>query len=228
MTTLISTIEQMRDLYINDAENAVRSKKMISKLENFLKESIENNLSDLGKKELSVKNEIVMFQSEKDKNVDIALIHPINGPLITIGVRSQMSSVAKNTLTYYQDIVGECVGLQSRYPMSVHSYVYMHPKNIIAKGSLAKENINHLKYAQLFNSLGGRAKLNSLDYKSLIINKTVFDYFCYFVVDFKSTPVDYKDNWKGEGIENLSTIEDLIKGIIKTTKERFHFKNYFI
>lgn len=228
MTNLISVIEEMRDLYINDAENAVRSKKMISKLENFLKENIENSLSDLGKRELSVKNEIVIFQSEKDKNVDIALIHPINGPLITIGVRSQMSSVAKNTLTYYQDIVGECVGLQSRYPMSVHSYVYMHPKEIIAKGKLAKENINHLKYAHLFNSLGGRAKLNSLDYKSLIINKSVFDYFSYFVVDFKSTPVTYKDNWEEDGIENLSTIENLVKGLIKTTKERFHFKDYFI
>jgi hypothetical protein len=76
--------------------------------------------------------------------------------------------------------------------------------------------------------LGGRAKLNFLDYKSLIINKSVFDYFSYFVVDFKSTPLAYKDNWEEDCIENLSTIENLIKGLIKTTKERFHFKDYFI
>ena len=221
-------LEEMKQLYTANSEKAVRSKKMIGKLENFLKESINENLSDLGKKELTLKNEIVIFQAEKDKNVDVALIHPINGPLITIGVRSQMSSIAKNTLTYYQDIEGECVGLQTRYPMSVHSYVYMHPKNIIAEGKLAKENINHLKYARLFNSLGGRAKLNSLDYKSLIFNKTAFDYFCYFVVDFNGNPLSYKDDWKDEGIENLASINELINGLIKTCKERFHFKDYFI
>ena len=103
-------LDDMKRLYLNDPENAVRSKKMIGKLENFLKESIEDNLTDLGRKELLIKNELVLFQAEKEKNVDIALIHPINGPIITIGVRSQMSSVAKNTLTYYQDIEGECVG----------------------------------------------------------------------------------------------------------------------
>ena len=220
-------LDDMKRLYLNDPENAVRSKKMIGKLENFLKESIEDNLTNLGRKELLIKNELVLFQAEKEKNVDIALIHPINGPIITIGVRSQMSSVAKNTLTYYQDIEGECVGLQSRYPMSVHSYVYMHPKEIIAEGKLSKEKINHIKYARLFNSLGGRAKLNSLDYKSLIINKTAFDYFTYFLVDFKSNSINYKDNWSNDGIDNLSTIDNLIKGIIKTTKERFHFKEYF-
>ena len=88
-------LDDMKRLYLNDPENAVRSKKMIGKLENFLKESIKDNLTDLGRKELLIKNELVLFQAEKEKNVDIALIHPINGPIITIGVRSQMSSVAK-------------------------------------------------------------------------------------------------------------------------------------
>jgi DNA modification methylase len=32
----------------------------------------------------------------------------------------------------------------------------------------------------------------------------------------------------GDCFENLSTIENLVKGLIKTTKERFHFKDYFI
>jgi hypothetical protein len=218
----------MKNLYLEDPVKAVRSKGMIGKLENFLKDGIQLHLTDLGKKELSIKNEMVIFQAEKEKNVDVVLVHPTNGPIITIGVRSQMSSVAKNTLTYYQDIEGECVGLQSRYPMSVHSYVYMHPKEIIAEGKLAKEKINHIKYAHLFNSLGGRGKLNPLDYKNLIISKAAFDYFSYFIVDFKANPVSYKDDWTKDGIENLSTIKELVEGVIKTAKERFHFKDYFI
>ena len=66
-------LDDMKRLYLNDPENAVRSKKMIGKLENFLKESIEDNLTDLGRKELLIKNELVLFQAEKEKNVDIAL-----------------------------------------------------------------------------------------------------------------------------------------------------------
>ena len=43
-------------------------------------------------------------------------------PLILIGVRSQMSSVGKNILTYTQDIMGEAVSLQDRFPMAVFGY----------------------------------------------------------------------------------------------------------
>lgn len=223
-----SVLKSMRDLYLEDHEYAVRSKKMIGMLENFIKKSIEEKLTNEGKKDLQIVQEEIIFQDEKEKNVDILLSHPTSGPLITIGVRSQMSSIAKNTLTYIQDIKGECLGLQKRFPMSVHAYVYMLPKEIIIPDEKkSKEVINHEKYAKIFNSMGGRAKLSSFDYKSLIFHKEAFDYFSYFVVDFKSEECHYKDNWLNENCENLCSIEELINGIIKTSKERLTFKKYF-
>lgn len=41
------------------------------------------------------------------KDVDVAVMDPDNGPLMLVGVRSQMSSVGKNQPNDYEGIVGE-------------------------------------------------------------------------------------------------------------------------
>lgn len=228
MEKLKDTLKKMRETYLKDPEYAVRSKKMIGMLENYIKKTLEENLSELGKKELKIDEEVNIFQDEKEKNIDVVLIHPTNGPIITIGVRSQMSSVAKNTLTYLQEIKGECLGLQTRFPMSTHCYIYMLPKNIIHPDSQkSKEKIDHEKYAKIMNSMGGRAQLNSFDYKSLIFHKQAFDYFCFFVVDFDDENITYEDNWSIKGYNHLSTLKELLVGTIQTTKDRLSFKKYF-
>lgn len=230
MTAFIEMLSEMKRLYIEDPQNAVRSKSMIGCLEKFLKTELENNLNDKGKEKLKVYHEKKVFHAEKEKNIDISVVHPISGPLITIGVRSQNSSLGKNLYTYYQDIIGECVGVQARYPMSIHCYVYTIPKEIIMPGDVSNEIVNHKKYARLLNTIGGRAKLNDLDYKnSLLLNKTVYDYMSFFVVDYKADPIKTYDGWEeNEDYNNLTNIEKLPSSIIKTFKKRFHFLDYFI
>ena len=228
MSNFIKMLNEMRRLYKEDPLKAVRSKSMIQCLENYIKNELESQLNSNGKRDLKVNHEVRIFHAEKMKSVDISVIHPEGGPLITVGVRSQNSSLAKNMNTYYQDIIGECVGVQSRYPMSVHAYVYTIPKEVIMEGKVSKEIINHKKYAELLNSLGGRSKLNDLDYKNaLLLNKTVYDYMSFFVVDYKAEPIKTFKKWEEEGFDNLTDIEKLPGELIKTFKKRFHFLDYF-
>jgi len=38
-----------------------------------------------------------------------------------------MSSVGKNILTYYEEIIGDCISLHDRFPMAVICYIYLLP-----------------------------------------------------------------------------------------------------
>src|SRR5690606_9563549 len=105
---------------------------------------------------ITVIEEAKILGSHKSKDVDVAVVHPQSGPLVLVGVRSQMSSVGKNVLTYYQDIVGEAVSLQERYPMTVHSYVYLHPYSYVEERKATKTRParnevitpDHVRYAK--------------------------------------------------------------------------------
>ena len=224
MKSYETLFKEMGEFYLQDPAYAVRSKKFIGMLEEHLASEITSQLSEYANSQgLKVFNEKKIFQDYKVKNVDIALIDPINGPLITIGVRSQMSDIAKNVLTYYQEISGECLHLQNRYPMSTHGYVYIHPKKLIGD---KKENIDHDRYAKLFSSIGCRTEASKVDY-SLI--KGNFDHFAYPVIDFKSKPVTFFDDWKNKlNLTNDISIKNFVKNIIKTSKERLNFIDYFI
>ncbi|MGX1627065.1 hypothetical protein ACWIGL_03795 [Streptomyces albidoflavus] len=92
-------------------------------------------LTDKARKEgVLVKEEPTIFGSHKPNNADVAVIHPSNGVLISIGVRSQMISVGNNVLGHYQGIIGECISLQDRFPMAVFGYAYLHP--VLSKKSV--------------------------------------------------------------------------------------------
>jgi hypothetical protein len=112
---------------------------------------------------------------------------PSNGPLMMVGVRSQMSSVGKNVLTYYQDIVGECISLQDRFPMCTYGYAYLHPLHAIKEGKTA-ELIDHRRYARLYEAISGR------DGRAYAQLRGVYDEFAYLVVDFDKSPPELRDD----------------------------------
>ena len=80
-------LTKMRDLYIEDAQYAVRSKKFIGMLEERILDDIWDQLTSKGKKILKKGHEVEILQDAKIKNVDIAIIDPNSGPLITVGIR---------------------------------------------------------------------------------------------------------------------------------------------
>lgn len=169
---------EMKQIYEDNPDHAVRSQEFIKTLHGAIAEELRSRLSCKASNEgVYVKEEAPVFGSHKKKNVDIAVIHPINGPLLTIGVRSQMGSVGKNALTYYQDIIGECISLQERFPMMTMGYVYLHP--LKTNGG---EKPNHERYSRMYSAIACR---DDRLYKNQVGS---YDEFAYMVVDFSQDP----------------------------------------
>ena len=112
---LLSCLEVMKRTYLTDPTKAVRGQGFIYLLHDYCVEE----LVSVGVPREKIFKEATVFGSHKPKDVDVAVIDEVNGPFIIVGIRSQMSSVGKNILTYYEEIIGDCISLHDRFPMAV-------------------------------------------------------------------------------------------------------------
>jgi len=214
-------IREMHQIYSRNPEVAVRGQEFINILHRALSEDFRVRLprSSL-KRGVDVVEEANIYGSHKPKDVDVSVIDPSNGPLILIGVRSQMSSVAKNALTYYEDIIGECISLQDRFPMSVIGYVYLMPVNPIKPGK-EDESINHSRYSQLYDAITGR---EGQAYKDI---RGVYDQFAYMIVEFTANPPVLRDDLLNQNLRHDLKISTFIDRMIDTFKARHLFLDIF-
>lgn len=171
-------------------------------------------------KVISGNKEAKILGATKPKDVDVAVIDPENGPLVIIGVRSQMSSVSKNVLNYYEGIIGECISLQERFPMSTHGYVYVHPLVAIKEGK-EKEHIDHQRYAKMYAAISGRS---GSTYKN---QRGIFDQFAYMVVDFDQATLQSMEGVNPEGEKIDLSIGTFIDRIVNTFNARMLFWDIF-
>lgn len=185
---IADVLKEMHAVYAADPVVAVRGQAFIKLLHEHIAQELESRLTPWAQRRgVYIKKEAMIFGSHKPKDVDVAVIDPTNGPLVMVGVRSQMSSVAKNVLTYYQDIVGECISLQDRFPMCTYGYAYLHPLASIKQGS-SGEVISHARYARLYEAISGR------DGRAYTQLRGVYDEFAYLVVDFDKAPPELRDD----------------------------------
>lgn len=235
-----SLLQAMGASYRADPVQAVRSQEFIQLLHRYIGTQLEARLtifaikrgikvvykdekSDLYKGKTRVRkiSEAHILSSTKPKNVDVAVIDPENGPLVIIGVRSQMSSVGKNVLTYYEGIVGECISLQDRFPMSTHGYVYLHPLTSIKQGK-ESESIDHPRYARFYADVSGRS---GPTWKTI---RGVFDQFAYMVVDFEQNPPKLCDDIARKSTETTDMcIATFVDRIVNTFNSRLLFWDVF-
>ena len=202
MEKLVNCLSEMKSIYLNNPIEAVRSQEFIFKLHNYCIEEMENAIGadkiqkidisqvkqpsgkanypsiPIDPQKYQLMQEVTLFGSHKNKNEDIALTHYANGPLIAVGVRSQMSSVAKNLENYYEGIIGECISLHDRFPMAVLGYVYLLPKNPIKSG--LKEDIDLDRAESLFKKITGRDDWHSPNDR--------YEHFAFLKVDFSTNP----------------------------------------
>ncbi len=156
--------------------------------------------------------------SFKDKNVDVAVIHPVNGPLILIGVRSQMSSVGKNVLTYTQDIIGEAVSLQDRFPMAVFAYTYLLP----LRPSDLSGSLDYQRYARIFGNIAGRS---GATYKA---ERGRYDHFAFALVEFDESPPLLREDLVSQVVSDVDLrLTNLVDRCIETFAERNPWLEYF-
>lgn len=207
---LDTCLTTMKAEYEADPVAAVRSQRFIKVLHSYIAEELNTRLHVSAVRDgVTVKEEAKIFGSHKPKDVDVAVVHPLNGPLMLIGVRSQMSSVGKNVLTYYQDIVGECISLQDRFPLAVFGYAYLHPLEPADNALL-----DHKRFALMYESISGRDGRNYRDIKG------VYDQFAYLVVDFAPTPPVVCDHVVASALKDDLSITTFVDRLVKTFKSR--------
>lgn len=222
--TLADTLQQMDDLYRADRVNAVRGQHFIKTLHGFVADDLKKRLHpEAIAQGVKVVEEAKILGSHKSKDVDVAIVHPQSGPLVLVGVRSQMSSVGKNVLTYYQDIVGEAISLQERYPMTVHSYIYLHPYSYVEERPATKtlpkrtETIkpDHSRYAKMYRAITGR------DDKLYRQISGLYDEFAYMVVDFEKDPAELRDDVVKAAVPDADlSIGTFVDRIVSSYKRR--------
>jgi len=61
------------------------------------------------------------------KEIDVCLTIPDSGPLLAISVKSQMSSIVKNTINRFEEYVGDATNLHTRFPMLVLGFMMLVP-----------------------------------------------------------------------------------------------------
>lgn len=212
---------KMHQVYAKDPNVAVRNQSFIKILHRALSADLTARLTKYSlRRGVAVVEEATIFGSHKPKDVDVSVIDPANGPLMMVGVRSQMSSVAKNALTYYEDIIGECISLQDRFPMAVIGYVYLMPVRSIKAGK-EHETINHSRYSQLYDAITGR---EGQAYKDI---RGVFDQFAYMIVEFDATPPALRDDLLNPTINHDLKISTFVDRIVSTFKRRHLFLDIF-
>ncbi len=212
----------MGGLYRADPVKAVRGQGFIKCLHGYLISELDARLTAYARRRgVHIRAEAMILGSHKPKDVDVAVIDPENGPLMLIGVRSQMSSVGKNVLTYYEGIVGECISLQDRFPMSTIGYVYLHPLRPIKEGK-ELEVVDHQRFAKMYAAITGRS---GQDYKNV---RGVYDQFAYLVVDFGKDPPEIRDDLIEASVPACDLhISTFIDRIIDTLKGRLLFFDVF-
>lgn len=152
-------LAEMKNVFINDRNAAIRGQVFIKMLHNFCISELEKRGFSGKNGELRPEGEVKVLTSHKFKDIDVAVIHPTSGPLLVIGVRSQMSSLSKNFLNYYEMEVGDVSAIHERYPMCVVGLLYLHPSASIVSGK-ETEGFNFGRAEKMFRLITGRTKTN--------------------------------------------------------------------
>jgi len=151
---LNETLSEMKKTFLSDPNTAVRGQNFIKQLHRYC----IGELKDRGfTGELKPRGEIKLLTSHKFKDVDVAVVHSTSGPLLIVGVRSQMSSLGKNFLNYYEMEVGDVSAIHERYPLCVVGLLYLHPTESILPGA-KKEKFDFDRAEKMFALISDREK----------------------------------------------------------------------
>jgi hypothetical protein len=143
--------------------------------------------------------------------------------ILSVNVRSQLSSVGKNFDTLYERTFAESLNLHQRIPKMVLGEVYLLPVKEYSDSSTPNNIIfnpvNIEKYINAFQAINGRTHQNDEKFK--------YERCCLLVVDFEPlTPIIYNTSNQliQDGISTFSSLDSLnfsnfvsdLMGIYKT------------
>jgi len=156
-------------------------KEIRRKLRNEKKGSDPNKKKKLSEIERDIKSIEEIFTKRK-KYSNIAV-----GPLLSINVRSQLSSIEKNYDTLFERIFAEALNLHNRFPYMVLGYLYLLPnKGYSLESNTFNEHYDLEKYILSFLSISGRRNPKDDAWK--------YERVCLLIVDFSQDPPEVIDN----------------------------------
>ncbi|KKQ87341.1 MAG: hypothetical protein UT09_C0017G0028 [Parcubacteria group bacterium GW2011_GWF2_38_8] len=179
----------------------------------------------------SSKPEIKLKGFLKSKNQDVAIIPTKKvEKILSVNIRSQLSSLSKNIDTLYERTFAEALNLHLSYPKQCLGEVYLIPTHEYDDKTMVKNKILFKKvskigdYIKMFEAINNRRSTNKDEYK--------YERVCLLIVDFRSKkPKLYssikelkKDGLVSENVkeslDNLN-IKDFAKDMLKIYTERF-------
>ena len=192
----------------NKAKEAlIRSQKIINYIHDFVKEDFIRAGVAKNKIYPPIKHtnpELKIQGFLKAKNQDIAIVpdkalikktsEHFSGieKILSVNVRSQLSSLAKNIDTLYERTFAEALNLHLSYPKQVLGEVYLIPTHEYDDKAMLKNKVVFKKiskienYIKMFQAINERGSANKEEYK--------YERVCLLVVDFRSTsPKLYSD-----------------------------------
>ncbi len=167
----------------------IRSSKIIDELHEYLKHELVKN----GVKKAYINPPLGKSSPEKTidgyfktKDQDILIQKEENRPLISLNIRSQLSSVQKNYDTLFERLVAESVNIHERFPQLPCGYLYLLPTIGYSSDAMKKnkvvrdESFNWEKYLTTFSLLAGRKDPKDKTFK--------YEKICLLAVDFSTNP----------------------------------------
>ena len=231
--TAIKTAKFNGNIYDNGnkaKEALIRSQKIINHIHDFIKKDFVKNGVSKNKIYPPIKQtkpELKIQGFLKAKNQDIAIVpnkslvektseyFSENEKILSVNVRSQLSSLAKNIDTLYERTFAEALNLHLSYPKQVLGEVYLIPTHeyddkAMIKNKVAFKKISKIEnYIKMFQAINQRSSTDNDEYK--------YERVCLLIVDFRNTkPKLYSD------------IQSLIKDGLISKKVDLSFQNLSI
>lgn len=167
----------------------IRSGKIINELHEYLKQELVKN----GVKRAYINPPLGRSSPEKaidgyfkTKNQDILVQKEENQPLISLNIRSQLSSVQKNYDTLFERLVAESVNIHEKFLRLPCGYLYLLPtigysSDAMKENKVIKdERFNWEKYLTTFSLLADRKDPKDKTFK--------YEKICLLAVDFSTSP----------------------------------------
>jgi hypothetical protein len=231
----------------NKAKEAlIRSQKIIS----YIHESVKGDLVLNGVNALKIYPPVQSSSPElkikgflKSKNQDIAVVpsnqliqHAKNGTssevekILSINIRSQLSSLNKNIDTLFERTFAEALNLHLLYPRQCLGEVYLIPtheyddKAMIQNRVVFKKVTKIEDYIKKFQSINNRLDITKDEYK--------YERVCLLIVDFRQSPpkvYSTVDELKNDALVDVDSAVDLsglsmdtfVSDLLSIYEERF-------
>jgi len=196
---LIQTLREMKETYEKaigngNYTNLIRSKRLINMLHKFVASELQNMVDESW---IITDKKVYGFPKKKEQDI---LVQPPQdnsrsvtvGPIFSINVRSQLSSIEKNYDTLFERIFAEALNLHNRFPYMVLGYLYLiphigyDPEAAKERKIVLTEHYDVEKYILSFLSISGRKDPLDAPWK--------YERVCLLIVDFSKDPPEVINN----------------------------------